>query len=101
MGIRQIHLGVLVRTAGCRPPKKKISCIEIEMESLNVLAGKKADLMIVFPGPQSFFHASARKCQRVADGQRRNNFRLMMKPVLKSKSVVTKSRLGGATDRLP
>lgn len=45
---RQIHLRELVRPAHCRPAKKNIRRVEIEMSAENIFARIKPDLVIVF-----------------------------------------------------
>src|SRR5271170_3719014 len=69
------------------------SRIEIEVCPQNIFADQKLELMIVLPRPQSLRRTRIRKFQRVTERQRRHEFRLMVKSVLKSNRVIARSCL--------
>src|SRR5215831_591411 len=50
MGKCEIHLSILIRPAGRWSAKKEIGCVEVDVHSQNVLACKKANLVVVLPG---------------------------------------------------
>ncbi len=100
MGKRQVHLCVLVRSAGGPPAQEKIGRIEIEMNAENVLARQEANLVVIFSRTKAFRHAGARKSQRIADRHRRNKFLLVNESVLKAERIVAKSGLRAPADGL-